>query len=53
MYSVTVVPAGALPVIRGALSLAGEAGFVPEGTGARGGVESSTYVRPAEQADAF
>ena len=46
-----VAPASAAPVIFGALLLAGEAGDGSRPLGALGGVESSTYATPDEQAD--
>ena len=47
----TVEPASAVPLIRGSLLFAGEAGVVPSADGATGAAESSTYEIDEEQAD--
>ena len=47
----TVEPASAVPVIRGSLLFAGEAGVVPRAEGAAGAAESSTYEIDEEQLD--
>ena len=43
--------ASAVPVMRGSLLFAGEAGVVPSADGATGAAESSTYATAEEQAD--
>jgi multisubunit Na+/H+ antiporter MnhC subunit len=51
VYSLTVEPASAVPVMLGLLLFAGDAGVEPNPLGAVGSVESSTYVYPIEQAE--
>jgi hypothetical protein len=47
----TVEPASAVPVTRGSLLFAGDAGVVPSADGALGAAESSTYEIDDEQVD--
>ena len=49
VYSLTVEPASAAPLIEGLLLFAGEAGLTEREEGAAGAVESSTYATPLEQ----
>ena len=49
VYSFTVEPASALPMIFGALLFAGEAGLVLVSVGCAGAVESSTYVTELDE----
>jgi hypothetical protein len=54
VYSLTVEPASASPMIFGALLLAGETGLVAVKVGAAGAIESSTYVTElVEHPDVF
>ena len=46
-------PASAVPVTRGSLLFAGEAGVVPSAEGATGAAESSTYEIAEEHGDVF
>jgi hypothetical protein len=49
VYSLTVEPASAEPVISGSFSFAGEPGEEFSALGAAGAVESSVYATPLEQ----
>ena len=51
VYSLTVEPASALPLIEGLLLFAGEAGLTESEEGAAGAAESSTYAIPEEHED--
>ena len=53
VYSLTVEPASAVPLIEGLLLFAGDAGETESEDGATGAVESSTYVTPVEHEETF